>query len=509
MSKKNLDIPENLEWQDEQYLKKLNQKFDPRFGEIIVYQHQRANKKIMCKEYASTDKTKFKKDVIKAQNRLQISSPLLQQFLGWGTFTKKQLCSSHYFVKMYFEYPPSDLRNETVERKKAGTSLSGSELSLAVANVLDSLDYLHSHKLVHGDIKPNMISAERVGPTHEPNEFKLLDRLADPSPLEKAQVNNMLNNKELYMSPQLWKKINSKKKTNLSYNKYKNDIFALGMSMISAANQVSLKSCYKKGGQFNSAHLNSHLQKFKERYYQHPSLTNVVAHLVQIEEINRPTTSILRNGQSDDPEELYIHPDHQQEDGRIYQEHQYVPHQEIAVESAPFKKQSFNVYSPLTQPQEEYKQAQLPPAFSQNIAKKQVNITNNQSKIIKGDDFFNTASPVYTPYSPPEQFHKIQIPKFIEPQTFSYTHAVGDGVGEEETSQPPNRFEEKPTQRISQPQDVYQRPETNSAHSQQPQIQSKLGYQLPKQFESKIVKRVYLVQNENGEIIKKREESLI
>ena len=290
---KKLDIPENMKWEGEKNLKFIAKRHDKRFGDISIYQNNRTNGKVMCKEKASGDKTQFGKDVNIARQRMSMQNQYLHKMLGWSTQTKKELCSTHHYVKMFYEYPGSDLRNETAQRKKNNSKLSENELSNATSNALNGLDFLHSKKLAHGDIRPQLIGANRMNSGQEVNKFELLDRLADPSPLVKCQINNMMNNKELYMSPQLWKHINTKGKKKPAFDRQKNDLFALGMSVLSAGNQASMKNCYKKGGNFDANALNTHLKNFGDKYGHNRSLTNVVSSLVTLDEANRPTTNLM------------------------------------------------------------------------------------------------------------------------------------------------------------------------------------------------------------------------
>ena len=277
-------------------MKFITKRHDSRFGDISIYKNERTGTKVMCKEKASGDKKQFRSDVHMARQRMGLQNQYLHKMLGWSTQTKKELCSTHHYVKMYYEYPTSDLRNETAERKKAGSSLTDHELSNATTHGLNGLGYLHHKKLSHGDVRPSLISAERIGPTQEANEFRLLDRLSDPSPIEKAQVNNMMNKKELFMSPQLWRHINTKGKKKPHYNKQKNDLFALGMSILGTGNHGSLKNCYKKGGEFHHENLNHHLTKFNSKYEHNTALVNVVNNLCAVDESKRPDTNMMLTG---------------------------------------------------------------------------------------------------------------------------------------------------------------------------------------------------------------------
>ena len=292
MSKKE-EIPLNKKWEGENFLKLLGKLHDPRFGDITLYENTKTGLKIMSKEKQSGDKIQFTKDIEMAKMRTTLVNENLHKMLGWSTVTKSELCSTHHYVKMFFEHPKSDLRNEVAQRRRAGVSLSSDELSTATTNSLNCLDYLHSKKLAHGDIRPQLISAEKIGPTEQLNQFKLLDRLADPSPIAKVQINRMIAGKELYMSPQLWKHINTKGKVKPKWDRQKNDLFSLGMSLLSAGNATSLKSCYKKDGTFDSNKKEEQLERFKSERGDNYALCNVVSYLLEEDEEQRPDIDMI------------------------------------------------------------------------------------------------------------------------------------------------------------------------------------------------------------------------
>lgn len=289
-----MKVPDNLKWDGEAYLKFQAKRHDARFGDVSIFLNQRTKERVMVKEKSSTDRKQFTVDVHMAMQRMHLQNDNLHRMLAWGTMTKKELCSTHHYVKMFFEFPQSDIRNEVASRKKAGEALSDMELSDCTSNCLHGLDYLHNRKLAHGDIRPMLLSCDRVNGSKTPNQFKLLDRLGDPSQIEKNQINNLMNSKQLYMSPQLYKFINAKnKKTRVPYNRQKNDLFALGMSIISAGNGTSVKDCYKKGGEFDKKRLKQHLDRFREKHQTNYSLCNVVSNLVEYDENTRPDTNML------------------------------------------------------------------------------------------------------------------------------------------------------------------------------------------------------------------------
>ena len=67
----------------------------------------------------------------------------------------------------------------------------------------------------------------------------MLDRFNDPSPLEKAQINNMLGKRDLYMGPELYLKLKGKQKT-ATYDAQNNDLHALGLTALALGTQDSI-----------------------------------------------------------------------------------------------------------------------------------------------------------------------------------------------------------------------------------------------------------------------------
>lgn len=397
--------PENMPFVGEKDLKRIGKKHDARFGDIVWYKNEKTGRKVMCKEKASGDKKQFNADIEMARARMKIENPNLLKMLGWGTVTKKELCSTHHYVRMFFDYPESDLRNESTQRKKAGTDLTGDELNNATNSALHGLDYIHSGGLAHGDIRPELISAEKVGPTQTPNQFRVLDRLADPAPIPRAQANNMLNNKELYMSPQLWKHINTKGKKKPAFNKQKNDLFSLGMSVMGAGNKSSMKDVYKKGGAMDTAKLQNHLNKFNQKYANNPQLVNTVNHLVNVDEAARPDTKQLLHGK--------VAPVNVNSSLPLQEEEiiEFGQREETMVNSAPR--------------QETVVQNTPPPQMKRNFAKKVQNtpppVTETQ---VEGDDFFNNPTPMYQQYNPQTNYVRAEAPTYVAPQPVTYVETA-------------------------------------------------------------------------------------
>jgi hypothetical protein len=62
-----------------------------------------------------------------------------------------------------------------------------------------------------------------------------MDRFSDNKPFEKVQTDYIVGQKELYMSPSVYSKIQGKNKS-LTYDEKKNDYHALGMTLLHLGN---------------------------------------------------------------------------------------------------------------------------------------------------------------------------------------------------------------------------------------------------------------------------------
>lgn len=124
------------------------------------------------------------------------------QMIDYSTAIQKQLCSTNYLSRAFFKYPNVDLKRELQDHKKNLSEFSSGELNKIRNDTLHALEGLHSKGLNHGDIRP-----EYIGHDKQTGNYILLDRFRDPSPLEKTQTDNLINKRDIYMSPSLYHKL--------------------------------------------------------------------------------------------------------------------------------------------------------------------------------------------------------------------------------------------------------------------------------------------------------------
>ena len=282
----------NKKWEPESQYSFLRKSNDPRFGEISVFKCKTNNDLIFTKEKLVTSKQQASNDIRDIMSRATLNNDYLHRLLGYSTVVQKELCSTNYLTRAFYEFPKSDLQKEINDRKPVSIDFSHEELYSVAQQTILGLSNLHKLELCHCDIRPL-----NIGYNKTTRNVQILDRLNDPSPLEKVQSNNIINKKDLFMSPELYKKLQGKDKS-VKYNQFKNDLYAVGMSILTAGLLESVQNVYKTNGEFDQQRLNSYLDRFDAKYAGlNPGLSSLIHALLRADENDRPTINELIDDQ--------------------------------------------------------------------------------------------------------------------------------------------------------------------------------------------------------------------
>lgn len=281
------DAEYDKKWDQESILVPNRKANDPRFGEIHIFKKKNSNDIVFSKEKMSSSKQQAGKDIKELKSRVALNRPNVQKLLGYSTSTRKELCSTSYFTQGFYEFPKSDLHKESTQKIQNGQSFTESELSGIANQALNGLHNLHSQNITHGDIRP-----QYIGMSKESNEAIILDRLADPSTMEKVQASHIIGGKnQLYLSPEMYKKIQGKDNSS-KYDPFKNDVYALALSIVEAGNGKSLKDIYNTNGTVDQTKLDAHLNAFSQKY-KGEYLNNLVRTSLSKDQSSRLTTGEL------------------------------------------------------------------------------------------------------------------------------------------------------------------------------------------------------------------------
>ena len=277
-------------WDQERMYKRIKKLNDPRFGEITVVKNPSTNRVLMVKERMFTSKAAATTEIYELKSRMKLNHPNTLKMENYTTAVKKELCSTNYITKAFYEFPRTDMFKEKSSRKNVMTSFNDRELTHMAYQGLNGLDHLHSNGEAHGDVRPSLVGWDK-----NINQYSILDRLGDPTQIEKCQTNNLINNKDLYMSPQVYAKVKGKDKK-FQFDPYKNDVHALGMSLLNIGTMENVKDCYLQNGEMHWNRLDEHIAEFEGKYRENnPVLCHAVRRMIAMNENERPDAKELLN----------------------------------------------------------------------------------------------------------------------------------------------------------------------------------------------------------------------
>ena len=278
MSKTTKEIPDNLKWRGEDDLKLLKKTNDSRFGPISIYGNPMNKQKVFMKEKKYSDKASLHSDVEAAEQRLKIQHPNIVRMMGYSISTEKGLCSTTYYLRLFYLFFETNLRSEFAKRLNKKKVFTIQELRLISDDIQRALLETHVNGRIHGDVRPEMIALIKDEKRTRVVQAVLYDRLFDDSQPAKYQAQRMLNKKPLFISPQLYSYINTKKKEKPMYGRQKNDFFGLGLSLIHVGvnNGPKLQNMYKPKGEFDNNALIQYSNDFSRLHGLDPMLCNSV-----------------------------------------------------------------------------------------------------------------------------------------------------------------------------------------------------------------------------------------
>ena len=277
-----VDADFKKDWAPAKDLKFIKKITDPLLGEGSILKNPNTNKLIFLRDRIFTSKAEAEKDIQDLRARAGQKHPHLLHLADYATSTNKELCSTSYGTKAYYDLPPVNIAADLDHKRKKNLRYSPSELTYMGYHTLSGLSELHAHNQIHGDIRPGAIGLDPVS-----KDFQILDRLGDGGvPFDKAQLNNITGKRAVYMAPELWQKLQGKDKK-AAVSGQKNDMFSLGMSLLFLGTQDPLSDCYENNGVFNEAKLKAHLDKFDEINKGHPALIRMVHALTKVKPEDR------------------------------------------------------------------------------------------------------------------------------------------------------------------------------------------------------------------------------
>eukprot|EP00825_Cyclidium_porcatum_P038915 TRINITY_DN4611_c0_g1_i1.p1 TRINITY_DN4611_c0_g1~~TRINITY_DN4611_c0_g1_i1.p1 ORF type:complete len:577 (-),score=88.11 TRINITY_DN4611_c0_g1_i1:175-1905(-) len=167
-----------------------------------------------------------------------LSNPYIFRLLDVSVLHNKSFCGEMHMIQKLYEYSSSDLSQEIEVHKQQQQFFSQSEILTMIDSVLNALLYLRLSEIYHGGIQPKNIYPMKNG-TYKIYNYRSLTE--GQSSYQQIVLGIDL---DIYLSPQLFVNVCSKKIIPNYFDREKSDVFSLGMTALSMATLKNLNSCY-------------------------------------------------------------------------------------------------------------------------------------------------------------------------------------------------------------------------------------------------------------------------
>ena len=199
----------------------------------------------------------------------------------------REFCSldNKYTVTIEYEFYSRSLENKIKQYCEQRRPFPETELRKAFAGVVQCLKYLQENQTCHGDIKPQNILFDFKQPE---NNAYLLDsyfinggKMASEMVMEDPESMSLL-------SPEQLENLKNKKFGNID-NIHKDEIFAVGLTMLEAMTAEPAMECYDlKNLTIKSGYFDGKYNEMREYGYS-DELASLVMSCLQLQSYCRPT----------------------------------------------------------------------------------------------------------------------------------------------------------------------------------------------------------------------------
>jgi hypothetical protein len=252
---------------------------DESWGNYFEYTNFKNNTKIICKEKIINNRQELLKTIEESKRKILNKNENLLNILDYSVEVQKNWCSTFYLLKLFYENPNKNLKDETTLRKSINKNYDMKELTHFFYNMISVGCHFQTNNINNIDICPANIYMI----TKENFKFLISERNVNP---ERYQLDKMLRNEDYYLSPKLYVALKNRYLDNIKHNPIKSDIFAFGLVLLELGIMKSIKPIYDTSS-INKKILESFLKEFEERYQNNPLLYSSLRKILDINEEDR------------------------------------------------------------------------------------------------------------------------------------------------------------------------------------------------------------------------------
>jgi len=280
--------------------KPIKQSNDPYFGGVTYMQSNRSNDVVLMKRREIVDLDAYHNMIEDLSYNTSLSHENFGKIYGFtGSDTQTILKSTSYTISIYFELLQNTLESILQKKRlqlaqstqkifielKPSCFFDEDELFRMMAQLVDLLEYLQQNSISHGEIRPGscFLSLDKA--------LKLINRRAicgGDSLYEKAKNGPG----DFFLTPSAFESIGKKEREPMQ-NKYKADVFSLGMTLLECATLKKSSQIYDWNNYtINTNVLSARLAEVRQRYSV--NFYEILKIMVEFDATKRPDFIVLK-----------------------------------------------------------------------------------------------------------------------------------------------------------------------------------------------------------------------
>ena len=238
------------------------------------------------KQYRFDNEIQLNEFVNLQRIRLTLRNKTLLNFITYQVVSipKKGL----FLARLFFEYQRNNLQKEIDTRKMLGTDFSTEEMTLLIQHTINALAFLQHKNFVHGGLNPGLIL---IGKDQKFSHlFIVADNLRQLSRFPKSQIDQVIRNEPLFLSPEIFNDIKARDANALGkVNPFVADVFSLGLIFLCAGLLEDVTRVYQRTASvIDQQMLKKLVYQFKNRYSDNPYIGKVVETMLNPIPYSRP-----------------------------------------------------------------------------------------------------------------------------------------------------------------------------------------------------------------------------
>jgi len=205
------------------------------FGQVDIAKEQETGVQLYVKKFNYYTKEDFEQQLAHCYLRQCNPHPNLINIIGYKSIQEAVFCSEHYSITLYLETVEDTLEEKLAAHIESGECISEVELQLLGEQLVSILAQSQLKEIAHGDIRPATLFYTSEAYKLSDSTFSALDGASHF--VRHAAAENCL------LAPEVLKSYNGENQE-ITYNKYKADVFSVGATLLSLATLTKSEELY-------------------------------------------------------------------------------------------------------------------------------------------------------------------------------------------------------------------------------------------------------------------------